>query len=44
MTDNDSDGDEREGAILLLITELMTHYASVNMQHGRLMHTHNNTG
>ena len=30
-TDNDSECDEREGGILLLITELMTHYAPVDM-------------
>ncbi len=43
VTGNDSECNEREGAILLLITELMTHYAPADMQHGRLMHTHTHT-
>lgn len=40
VTDNDSKCKEREEAILLLIAELMTHYAPVDMQHDRLMRAH----
>lgn len=43
VADSERECDERERAILLLITELMTHYALVDMQHGRLMHEHTHT-
>lgn len=46
-TDNENEHDRRERAILWLITKLMTHYAPVDMRHGRHTHTqvksHTNT-